>query len=357
MNHHLPILVITSLLMLTMIVQAYRTDAMDKKMRLAFVQGFIMIVVCSFLDYGRLMMNGSETIPIWLHSLVVSLECSCAPFIVLCLIGMLGEIRKNTFLVYLFVLNVILQMTTGFTEWIFYIDASNYFMRGDWFRFYVLIYAIGIVTMYREVYRCSKVYQNCNGLLLLFSIVSLTIGVGMNEFAGEFYTTFLSVSIASVLFYLYFVEITVQTDPLTRLLNRRSYNNHLKKLDYTTTIVMFDVNKFKEVNDTYGHDIGDLVLQQVARCLRKSFGGVGYIYRLGGDEFCLILHKGVQKKVSIEQLRRSLERNLSRVRRQYPFLPSVSMGDAVYDGTEDVAFVLNRADQNMYINKNGHSKF
>lgn len=357
MNYYVPTLIITILLMITMIVQAHITDAMSSRMKTAFFKGFTMVAVCSILDFFRLTMNGSDFFPLWLHSLVVSLEYAVAPFTVLCLIGLMGEFKHQKLLLYLFIFNAVLQMTTGFTELIFYIDEANYFVRGDWFRLYVLIYAIGIIIMYREVYRCSQVYQNCNGMLLLLSICSLTIGVGMNEFVGEFYTTFLAVAIAATMFYLYFVELSVQTDPLTKLLNRRSYNNRLKKLNYPTGIVMFDVNKFKHINDTYGHDMGDFILKEVSRALRRSFVGIGYVYRLGGDEFCLICHKNTVKTITFEQLRCRLEQNLVKARLKCPLLPSVSMGYAEYDGTEKIDEVLNRADRNMYVDKNGQSSF
>ena len=251
--------------------------------------------------------------------------------------------------------NGLLQFTSGFTEWIFYIDAANNFVRGEWFRVYVLIYSIGIFVMYREVYRCSWIYQNRNGWMLFMSILSLTIGVGENEFGGECHTTFLAVSIAATMFYVYFMDIGIQTDPMTKLLNRRCYDSHLKKIDYPTAVVMFDVDKFKYINDTYGHEKGDIVLQHVAICLRRTFGRLGYLYRLGGDEFCLILRKGYLDKVDFGLLRRALDRHLEMYRRHEPLMPAVSMGHAIYDGGLSVQNVVKQADQQMYADKKGRS--
>ncbi|MGM9540465.1 GGDEF domain-containing protein [Anaerovibrio sp.] len=351
------VLSITCMFMLTMLVQTYMSESVDEHMRVAFLRGFSTILICALLDWGRGVLNGSQVCPVWLHGLIVSLEYSLAPVVVLFMLGVLGAINRNRFLVPLFAFNAILQCTTGFTEWIFYIDSANYFVRGDWFRVYVSFYTLGIFVMYREVYRCSWVYQNRNGWMLLMSIISLTVGVGENEFAGECYTTFLAVAIAATMFYVYFLDIGIQTDALTRLLNRRCYTNHLKKIDYPTAIIMFDVNKFKYINDTYGHEKGDVVLQYVASCLRRTCGRLGYIYRLGGDEFCLILRKGYLKKVDFGQLRQELDRQLEIYRQKEPVMPSVSMGHAVYDGGLSVGSVVRQADQQMYINKNGRSEF
>ena len=355
MDAHTSVVSITCLLMLTMLVQTYTSDSMEERLRNAFLRGFATILFCALLDWTRVELNGSQLVPVWLHGAVVSLEYTLAPVVVLFLIGVMGAIERNSFLVPLLAFNGLLQFTSGFTEWIFYIDAANNFVRGEWFRVYVLIYSIGIFVMYWEVYRCSWIYQNRNGWMLFMSILSLTIGVGENEFGGECPTTFLAVSIAATMFYVYFMDIGIQTDPMTKLLNRRCYDSHLKKIDYPTVVVMFDVDKFKYINDTYGHEKGDIVLQHVAICLRRTFGRLGSLYRLGGDEFCLILRKGYLDKVDFGLLRRALDRHLEMYRRHEPLMPAVSMGHAIYDGGLSVQNVVKQADQQMYADKKGRS--
>lgn len=355
MDAHTSVVSITCMLMLTMLVQTYTSDSMEERLRKAFLRGFATILFCALLDWTRVELNGSQLVPVWLHGAVVSLEYTLAPVVVLFLIGVMGAIERNSFLVPLLAFNGLLQFTSGFTEWIFYIDAANNFVRGEWFRVHVLIYSIGIFVMYWEVYRCSWIYQNRNGWMLFMSILSLTIGVGENEFGGECHTTFLAVSIAATMFYVYFMDIGIQTDPMTKLLNRRCYDSHLKKIDCPTAVVMFDVDKFKYINDTYGHEKGDIVLQHVAICLRRTFGRLGYLYRLGGDEFCLILRKGYLDKVDFGLLRRALDRHLEMYRRHEPLMPAVSMGHAIYDGGLSVQNVVKQADQQMYADKKGRS--
>ncbi|WP_405720474.1 GGDEF domain-containing protein [Anaerovibrio slackiae] len=355
MDAHTSVVSITCMLMLTMLVQTYTSDSMEERLRNAFLRGFATILFCALLDWTRVELNGSQLVPVWLHGAVVSLEYTLAPVVVLFLIGVMGAIERNSFLVPLLAFNGLLQFTSGFTEWIFYIDAANNFVRGEWFRVHVLIYSIGIFVMYWEVYRCSWIYQNRNGWMLFMSILSLTIGVGENEFGGECHTTFLAVSIAATMFYVYFMDIGIQTDPMTKLLNRRCYDSHLKKIDCPTAVVMFDVDKFKYINDTYGHEKGDIVLQHVAICLRRTFGRLGYLYRLGGDEFCLILRKGYLDKVDFGLLRRALDRHLEMYRRHEPLMPAVSMGHAIYDGGLSVQNVVKQADQQMYADKKGRS--
>ena len=355
---HFSVMVITCLLMLTVIVQAYYSSAISSKLSRTFIHCFIVIAFCSIMDWLRLCLNGA-TMPVYLHYLVVGMEYASAPLVVLLTIRVLGRLKENYFLVPLLALNVILQFTTGFTHWIFYMDDANSFVRGDFFRVYVVIYTIGIIAMYRAVYQCSREFQNCNYKMLLLSIISLTIGVGMNEFSSiENCTTFLSVAIAAVLFYIYFMEISIQTDSMTKLLNRRCFKDHLKKLDYCTAIVLFDVNKFKSINDNFGHKAGDVVLQQVAANIRYVFVNMGYVYRTGGDEFAMILHKNQLERMNFQLMIESLEARLDKVRRkQNPILPSVSMGYSVYQPGMDKEAVVEQADKQMYIHKNGSSRF
>jgi diguanylate cyclase (GGDEF)-like protein len=76
-------------------------------------------------------------------------------------------------------------------------------------------------------------------------------------------------------------------DELTGLPGRRALNERLKMLGGNFSIAMLDVDHFKRVNDTYGHDVGDEVLKLVASRFRR-IGGGGTAYRYGGEEFCIV---------------------------------------------------------------------
>ncbi len=85
-------------------------------------------------------------------------------------------------------------------------------------------------------------------------------------------------------------------DPLTTLHNRRYLNETLERElaragreKYSVGLVMIDVDNFKEINDTYGHDAGDLVLKNVAQQLTRQIRSSDLVCRLGGDEFLLVL--------------------------------------------------------------------
>jgi len=81
-------------------------------------------------------------------------------------------------------------------------------------------------------------------------------------------------------------------DQLTNLQNRRAYSERIKQLETdmpaTCCVVTADINGLKQINDTFGHSAGGELIIGAAECLSQCFEGVGEVYRLGGDEFCVI---------------------------------------------------------------------
>ncbi len=87
-------------------------------------------------------------------------------------------------------------------------------------------------------------------------------------------------------------------DPLTGLFNRRRFAedlqqsiDHAKRYDRSGAIMFFDLDQFKDVNDSSGHQVGDFLLKRVAECLTKVARSTDRIFRLGGDEFALLAHE------------------------------------------------------------------
>ena len=100
-------------------------------------------------------------------------------------------------------------------------------------------------------------------------------------------------------------------DPLTGLANRSAFESLQQLLNSDTPLILFliDVDYFKGVNDTYGHQTGDQVLIKVATALQKSFRSQDFVMRIGGDEFAAIL-----TNITLKQ-RPVLERKLEDIRR------------------------------------------
>lgn len=154
-------------------------------------------------------------------------------------------------------------------------------------------------------------------------------------------------------------------DELSGLYNRRNFYDILQKMVHTYArrknlgvyssfcLVLIDVDHFKEVNDTYGHLIGDSVIRYVAHFLCDSIRSSDYTFRYGGDEYALILLdsdlKGARELG--ERLRTTLE--LSPYRTGDITIPlTISLGVAAFEHGKDAKSMVREADHNLYFSKN-----
>jgi len=147
-------------------------------------------------------------------------------------------------------------------------------------------------------------------------------------------------------------------DSLTRLPNRRHFYRQLEdaiqavaKPHGRLAIVLIDVDRFKEINDKFGHQTGDEVLQYAAEAIRDTVGADGMAARLGGDEFVFFLREGT----SVEEVDGKLARLRQAIKqacivRDGQMIPvEFSHGVSYYPGDgADADTLLNRADKSMY---------
>jgi diguanylate cyclase (GGDEF)-like protein len=157
------------------------------------------------------------------------------------------------------------------------------------------------------------------------------------------------------------LEDLSNTDLLTNLPNRRLFNAHLehafelaRRNKGKIAVIFLDLDEFKEINDTLGHDIGDELLQKVALRLKASLRASDTLARIGGDEFNILI-EGVTEKVEIVQIAQKII-NVFRA----PFIcheneihTTASIGIAFFpeDG-EDTVTLIKHADLAMYKSKN-----
>lgn len=147
------------------------------------------------------------------------------------------------------------------------------------------------------------------------------------------------------------LEYQLNYDNLTGLYNRRGIYNELKKIDRNSKIASFfiDINKFKYINDFYGHKTGDSLLKKVGSILKK-FENYGCIVgRLSGDEFILFLPNFDNVTLSLikERLIKSLNRKI-KVNKTHLYI-SCSIGYAIYpEDTNDFETLISYSDLAMY---------
>ena len=138
-------------------------------------------------------------------------------------------------------------------------------------------------------------------------------------------------------------------DALTGLYNRSAYDFMRHDLDMSrNALLLVDVDKFKSVNDTYGHDVGDLVLKRVAEVLKYSFRSTDLVFRLGGDEFVVIM-SNVDSSMR-DQVKRKIDQANVMLQKPKDDLPptSLSVGVAFADRGNPDGDIFKDADTALY---------
>ena len=249
--------------------------------------------------------------------------------------------------------------TTPFTGWVFSISDNNVYKRET------LWIVPAVATVAYVVFGIGYVYLNKKKInkymIMPIALIMTPIFVGMMVqwlLPGTAIIAMV-ITISLVGFYATTQSESAYIDRLSGVYNRRYLDDYLtglnenekyKKTGKTITGIMLDMDKFKQINDNFGHHIGDDAIAQVGSILRENLGRMNFAARYGGDEFIIITP--MLDRDSIETLMQKLtdvadERNASG---DYPYELSFSYGYAQFTvGKEkDSDGFMKRMDDNMY---------
>ena len=205
------------------------------------------------------------------------------------------------------------------------------------------------ILLGRNVIAPDIYYWGLNNYML-FSVFGLLIGNAINKerFERYVYAEYEKQLTEVQMRYAYF-------DRMTGLKNRHSFEDMLtqisKDLPAELCIVVADVNGLKTTNDTLGHKAGDELITGASECLSAAFEGIDTVYRIGGDEFCILMTEPVEK---VQLCLSRLEKLTSEWHGSYSNSLSVSTGVATIKDHDDVDAVFAEADNNMYEHKRNY---
>lgn len=151
------------------------------------------------------------------------------------------------------------------------------------------------------------------------------------------------------------LQMLIERDSLTELYNRRSCLGLIDAIIHnkeTYCVIMCDIDLFKKINDSYGHDAGDYVLKEISGLLKSSVKDSGFASRWGGEEFLLVYKMGFEKtKEKAKQLQQSIW--------DHGFIYQgtalhVTMTFGVAEGMQGISYeqVIKEADEKLYVGKN-----
>lgn len=259
-----------------------------------------------------------------------------------------------------------------------FVMIGKYGWKAGYQQIFVVLLVVNFFSGYKRyglkiVYSVFLLFCRVGAFFIPSNQNSNALSSGTFSFVIQFVNSFFSYACISTLCFIYsrdsqklegkLVEYNVQlvnqanTDPLTGLNNRRKtleYMNHLISDSKTTSICVSicDIDFFKKINDTYGHDIGDKVLKSLAKTMVSSLDSDCFVSRWGGEEFLIVFANanGDEAFVKLQDLRNKISQLNFEVKDR-SFKVTLTYGLAEYDFRSDVQDFIKEADNKLYLGK------
>ena len=246
--------------------------------------------------------------------------------------------------------------------WFFYFENGLYY-RGQFFMIRAILVMVFIVLLlvYTVVFRNDFMSEYKN--MILFLPIFALIGALCQVFLSSIDSTYAGISLGCLILFFFFQSNDVNVDYLTGVLNRRGLDIKMEEKIKTSqqskknfAAIMMDIDNFKTINDTYGHDEGDKAIKITADILSDLFGREASIGRFGGDEFCVITDN--VSAIELDELILQTREKLANVRDKRKWHPDVdlSCGYAIYNYTTNLSReeFADNIDELMYTQKQLH---
>lgn len=342
-------IVLCILTLLVLIVLTMENDILSGDARRNLIISALMVMVAACCEYIGFRLNGAD--PAWRvpHMLVKFMELSIAPAIPVLYGCTIYPVKTKRWIYIPLGAHALIEFLSMWLGIVFSVDAGNVYHHETFYFIYYTAYVLALLFMIRQMMRFSRRFQNRNKLSLMVILLFIAFGIVFQSINSSVKVVWMAMAVGFLMLQTYYCCVLQQVDALTGLLNRRRFDNYIAHAHKPAVILLADVDAFKNANDMMGHQFGDDCLVIIGEALKKAYGKCGLCYRIGGDEFCVILTKGLD---TVDALNTTLFALLEEKQREVPHLPGVSVGYARFDpsgmnATEAVA----QADEMMYRQK------
>ena len=353
MNLYTAVILIAGLTLIITVSDIRTNRLITREDKRAALIACLTITLPMLAEWVSILLDGAPAELRSVHVTAKLLELILAPAIGVAVAFAYGDAKHPELALTLVAAHAVFQcLALGF-EWVFRVDAENGWQRQELFLIYALVFVLSVAYAFSSVVIGGKAYQIGVDAMLVLTLLLVTAGVWFMLVFPDIRITYLCIALSNLLLYIRHYKIMLQVDAVTGLLNRRCYDVNITDMGSRSVIVLLDIDQFKRVNDTYGHSVGDLCLRSVAQELTAVYGRYGLCYRIGGDEFCVVLHDGLEKLPMLSQL---FLARIQRLRERDSRMSGVSMGYAYYDAAaSDIRDVIQEADTMLYRNKTRQS--
>lgn len=352
-SYYTSIMVLVVLSMLAMLICVSSSGTLSRIKRRYFRLLFVSVALAAFCEWMGIVLQGTggARLP---HIIVKAIELSVAPAIGFLIAEVVEEKFTKAIIVFL-AINTAMECLSGVFGFIYRVDSGSHYTHAEFYWIYIAIYTWSIIYSILIITRNMKKYQY-GGIAYLGAIIVFTVfGIGVQLKNSDLKIDYITISMTSIMLYVFTLEMIQQTDELTGLLNRRGYENYLTNMEENCVILMFDVDNFKFANDNYGHQFGDLCLREIGAALRAGYAKYGKCFRIGGDEFCVVLTKRMDQ---IDSVNADFFKRMSQFREREEHMPYVSVGYTLFNPEENnLQDALKEADTMMYKYKKEHRRF
>lgn len=250
------------------------------------------------------------------------------------------------------ILTFLLLIANIFTPIYFSVDpATNKFSSGDYKDLHYVVLAGFYIYMLYFILKSRKKLTLQESLIFILCFLLPILGMVIQLYDSKLHFSWTSIVIGLLIIYVFLETTPSEEDYLTKLYNRKNYEsqlNYFVQIRKPFGVAIFDLNYFKDINDTYGHQKGDEVLIAFGQALKKTFDRYGLVSRLGGDEFAVIIDGAYEKiDVLVDELREVLSTHEDPLVRSLEF----SFGYQKHQESISLDELYNLADHKMYAHK------
>lgn len=348
------IYILTSIALVALMTIVRRSSHLEKRKNLFFILAAYtdMLVLLGYV--GRDLSEQYKIMALAQGSnLLIYL---CAPLTMFML--MLASTKKTDKLLcfcgVLEAISIVIAVSSPFTHLFFTISDDVVYSRGPLYLYneilgilFVIVWAWYSYNEFRYIEFIDKVYLS---EVFIFQLAAIILQ-GLNS---TYKVIYIGGAFDLALYYAFIIEVYGKYDKMTGLRNRLYYNNVINGIKPAEkySVILFDSNGLKNINDTYGHETGDKFICTIASAIASAVGKKGSSYRVGGDEFVSIIRSDDSEM--LERIIADVRKNLEACSEKLEFECTVSSGVAVHVSGEDFAETFNRADMKMYEDKDNY---
>lgn len=260
----------------------------------------------------------------------------------------LKMLRKRLYYLHPAIFTLIMLFVNFFYPVYFYINpVQNSYHQGDWIAIqYILTGFMYIFMIVRLLIFRERITKRVMFIFMLFFGIPI-LGIIVQLFYSKFFFSWTSLSLSIMVLYISLETLNSEKDYLSGLYNRQSYDKFINQIIEQKKIVqilLFDLDDFKAINDSFGHHEGDIVISAFGNILQKVFPKSKMVTRVGGDEFIVVVEEQNQIEADIQTIYTHLKHS------QLKHLQNISFSYGHYTNTLQDSFddIYVTVDKRMY---------